>query len=116
MSPVSSSLRRRGISMRQGPIFRSVLLATSALVPLGLVQAQAGPQGGQVVGGSSTIVTQGSTTTITQTTERSAINWQTYNIGAGEKVQYIQPSANSISLNRVIGGGGPSVILSLIHI
>ncbi|MEW6454672.1 MAG: S8 family serine peptidase [Pseudomonadota bacterium] len=96
--------------MRERRTARSLLLATSALVPLGLLPAYAGPQGGQVVGGSSTISTQGSTTTITQTTDRSAINWQTYNVGAGEKVQYIQPNANSVSLNRVVGGLGPSSI------
>ena len=91
MSPVSSSLRRRGISMRQGRTLRTVLLATSALVPFGLVPAHSNPQGGQVVGGSASISTQGSTTTITQSTDRAVINWNTFNINAGETTRFIQP-------------------------
>jgi filamentous hemagglutinin family protein len=96
--------------MRQGRTFRSVLLATSALVPLGLVPAHSNPQGGQVVGGSASIATQGSTTTITQTTDRAVINWNTFNIGSGETTRFIQPNAGSIALNRVTGGLGPSTI------
>ncbi|MDH4450291.1 MAG: YDG domain-containing protein, partial [Rhodoferax sp.] len=33
-----------------------------------------------------------------------AINWQTFDIGAGYRVRFIQPSASSVALNRVIGG------------
>jgi filamentous hemagglutinin family protein len=62
------------------------------------------PQGGSVVAGSSTITQSSSTTmNITQTTDKSIINWQSYSIAANEKVQYFQPSSSSISLNRVTG-------------
>ena len=69
------------------------------------------PVEGTVVGGGSTI-TQISPKTlqIQQTADQSIINWRGYSIGVGELVQYIQPSASSISLNRVTGGD-PSVIL-----
>ena len=102
MSPVSSSLRRRGISMRQGRTLRTVLLATSALVPFGLVPAHSNPQGGQVVGGSASISTQGSTTTITQSTDRAVINWNTFNINAGETTRFIQPNSGSVALTTRI--------------
>jgi filamentous hemagglutinin family protein len=46
---------------------------------------------------------------ITQTSDKSIINWQKYGIGAGETVRYSQPSASSISLNRVTGTD-PTVI------
>ena len=96
--------------MRHGHTFRAVLLATSALVPLGLLPAYSNPQGGQVVGGSAAIATQGATTTITQTTDRAVINWNTFNIGSGETTRFVQPNSGSVALNRVTGGLGPSTI------
>lgn len=87
---------------------RSLLLTTSALVPLGLASALAGPQGGVVVGGGATIGGNGTNTVITQQTNNAIINWHTFNIGAGETVQFNQPGASAIALNRVIGQMGPS--------
>ena len=40
---------------------------------------------------------------ITQTTQKSIINWNSYNIGANATVNYVQPNARAISLNRVVG-------------
>ncbi|TAN43305.1 MAG: filamentous hemagglutinin N-terminal domain-containing protein [Nitrospirae bacterium] len=66
--------------------------------------AYALPRDGVVVGGSSTIAQPNATTmNITQTTAKSIINWQGYNIAANERVQYFQPSSSAISLNRVVG-------------
>lgn len=68
------------------------------------------PTGGQVVGGSATITrTNPNQLTITQSTDRTAINWNTFNIGAGNGVHFQQPSAGSIALNRVTSAD-PSVI------
>jgi filamentous hemagglutinin family protein len=35
-----------------------------------------------------------------------AINWQSYNVSADERVQYIQPNSSSISLNRILSNNG----------
>lgn len=87
------------------------LLATSALVPLGFGPAHANPLGAQVVGGSASVQGQGTASvTVTQSTDKAIINWNTFNIGAGEKTQFIQPSSSSVALNRVTGGLGPSQI------
>ena len=40
---------------------------------------------------------------VKQSTERLAINWQSFNIGAGNSVRFDQPAATSIALNRVLG-------------
>ena len=48
--------------------------------------------------------------TINQSTDKAVINWQTFNISSGETVQFIQPDAHSVALNRVLGSD-PSVIL-----
>src|SRR5664279_6616532 len=91
---------------------RKLLLTITALVPLGLVPAAANPLGAQVVGGSATVQGQGtSTVTVTQQTNSAIINWNTFNIGAGEKTNIFQPSSSSVQLDRVTGGLGPSQIL-----
>jgi filamentous hemagglutinin family protein len=90
---------------------RKLLLATTALVPFGLSAALANPLGGQVVGGSATIQGQGTpSVVINQSSSRAIINWNTFNIGTGEKTQFVQPSSSSVTLNRVTGGLGPSQI------
>ena len=91
---------------------RTILLVTSALVPLGLAPAAANPLGAQVVGGNATVQGQGTATvTVTQQTNSAIINWNTFNIGAGEKTNITMPSASSVQLDRVTGGLGPSQIL-----
>jgi filamentous hemagglutinin family protein len=94
--------------------WRALLLTTTALLAAG--PAAAGPDGGTVVGGSATISGQGSATvTINQTSDRAIINWQQFNIGAGELTQFNQPSSSSVALNRVTGGLGPSEILGTLR-
>ncbi|HKM64408.1 MAG TPA: filamentous hemagglutinin N-terminal domain-containing protein, partial [Acidisphaera sp.] len=88
------------------------LLATTALTAAILLHAEpartqpaagARPQGGQVVAGSASISTTPSTTTIDQTTQRAAINWNSFNVGSQQTVTFEQPSASSMTLNRVSG-------------
>ena len=91
---------------------RSVLLAATALLALGVAPVAAGPEGGTVVGGAATIQGQGGPSAIiNQTTPSAIINWNTFNIGVGESVRFNQPSSSSVALNRVTGGLGPSQIL-----
>src|ERR1019366_2210675 len=52
-----------------------------------------------------------STVTVTQQTNSAIINWNTFNIGTGEKTNIFQPSSSSVQLDRVTGGLGPSQIL-----
>jgi len=66
---------------------------------VGLSQAIAGPDGGQVVGGTGSIVHAGNTTTINQSTQNMAIDWQSYNVNANERVQSTPPNASSIKPN-----------------
>ena len=59
------------------------------------------PTGGQVAAGVAAIGTSGNTMTVTQTSDRAAINWNTFDIGSQAKVQFIQPSSSAVALNRV---------------
>lgn len=67
------------------------------------VSAFALPQGGVVSAGSASIANGGSSTTVTQTSQNAAINWQSFGIAAGQTVQFAQPNASSVALNRVLG-------------
>jgi len=67
------------------------------------ISGYANPDGGTVVAGAATIVTTGNTLTINQATDKLITNWQSFSIAPGETTQFIQPSASSVALNRVIG-------------
>jgi filamentous hemagglutinin family protein len=63
------------------------------------------PQGGQATVGGATYNYSGNQLTVTTTNgagNRSAINWQSFNIGAGNTTHIAQPNAQSSSLNRVV--------------
>ena len=65
-----------------------------------------------MVGGSAQINNPGTANvTINQHSDKAIINWHMFNIGVGEKTTFVQPNSNSIALNRVVGGMGPSEIL-----
>ncbi len=74
---------------------------------LAIVSAQtalANPNGGNVVAGSATINGQGTDRVrIDQASDRVIINWDNFSIGAGQGVDFRQPNARSIALNRVTG-------------
>ncbi len=83
----------------------STFLLRCAALFLGVpLAAVANPSGGTVAAGAATINHQGATTTITQGTDRAVINWNDFNVGAGELTRFVQPGAQSAVLNRVTGG------------
>src|ERR1043165_3667297 len=75
------------------------ILGAAAAVPLMPALARAQLTGGQVVQGSATINTSGPATTITAA-NNTIINFQSYNIGQGMSVRYIQPGESSRVYNR----------------
>ena len=73
-----------------------------------LAIAQALPSGGIVVGGStSATITSPSTSSmvINQQSQSAIINWQSFGIGSGASVQFVQPNSSASVLNRVQGSG-----------
>ena len=98
----------------------STALQTGALsVGLALAaQAQpapdAHPTGGAVTAGAASISRSSAATTISQTSARAAVNWQSFNVGSRQSVNFVQPSASAITLNRVVGPN-PSQIAGSIN-
>lgn len=75
--------------------------------------ANAGPAGGVVTAGSAGITATGAKTTITQQSQNAIINWRSFGIAAGESVQFAQPNASSVTLNRVLGSDASAIMGNL---
>jgi filamentous hemagglutinin family protein len=74
---------------------------------------QAAPTLPQVVNGQAAFNQQGNVFSITNT-PGTIINWQSFNIGAGEITRFIQQGGDSAVLNRIIGQD-PSKILGALQ-
>ncbi|MFM2067638.1 MAG: hypothetical protein RLZZ584_2547, partial [Pseudomonadota bacterium] len=61
------------------------------------------PTGGKVVSGNTALNQAGNQLTVNQASNRTTINWSTYNIGSQASVVYVQPGADAVALNRIVG-------------
>ena len=80
-----------------------VLASLGGLLSLSGVARAELPTVGQVVAGTGTISSAGTTMTIRQTSDRMATNWQSFSIGQGQTVNFVQPSSTAVAFNRVLG-------------
>ncbi|WP_301101408.1 YDG domain-containing protein [Propionivibrio sp.] len=67
------------------------------------------PVDGVIVGGSGAISQTPDTLIVNQSTANLAINWQRFNIGASETVNFVQPGRSAIALNRVLGSDATAI-------
>jgi len=85
----------------------AVALLASALASFGsnaqVPAPNALPTSGQVVAGQAAISQAGSTMNIQQSSQQAIVNWQSFNIGANATVNFQQPNASAVALNRVLG-------------
>ena len=109
---------RHAISLRQPSAFgqtgtkATLLMGTALQATVMLVLAQpagaqpapnAHPLGGSVVGGAATISRTPNNTSINQSTQRAAIDWQSFDVGSQQRVTFNQPSSSAATLNRITG-------------
>jgi filamentous hemagglutinin family protein len=71
------------------------------------------PTGGSVAAGNATIATQGNTLTVTQSSNAAALNWQSFDVAAGNTVTFVQPNSNAVALNRVTGPDASQILGNL---
>lgn len=68
------------------------------------------PSGGTVSTGSASISTQGATMTVQQGSTRSSIHWNSFSIGSGASVNFVQPAKDAVMLNRVTGPDASQIL------
>src|SRR5712664_1442588 len=82
----------------------------AAALSLTAIAAQAAPTGGQLVSGTGSIRQSGATTTISQTSQNASLNWTGFNIAPQEAVNFVQPSAGAIAVNRIFDTNGTQIL------
>ncbi len=60
-----------------------------------------GGANGWISSGQASLASNGSTLYVNQQSDKAILNWQSFNISAGNKVQFNQPDAGSVALNRI---------------
>ncbi len=89
----------------------ALTLARLGLLLVATHAAWAGaPSGGQGTTGSGQVSQSGNTTTIHQNSQTLSLNWQSFNVGAQETVNFVQPNASSIAINRILSATGSEIL------
>jgi filamentous hemagglutinin family protein len=91
---------------------RAALALLSSLVFAGAVQA-ADAANATVSAGVGNVATVGNTTTVTQGSNRLAIDWTSLSTRANEALIFNQPNASAIALNRITGSSPSELLGSL---
>jgi filamentous hemagglutinin family protein len=107
-------VRRSRRALLLGTALQATVVLVLALPARAQVAANARPTGGAVVGGSASISRTPNATTIDQTSQRAAVNWQSFDVGARQSVNFHQPNPSAVVLNRVVGPN-PSQIAGQIN-
>ena len=87
---------------------RAITALAIAALPFGA--ALADPTGGQVTAGSATISQSTNLTTINQATQNASLSWQTFNVGANQTVNFVQPNSTAIAINRIYDTNGSQIM------
>ena len=109
-----SAGRKRALQRRQPRLSRLLAWLLSAVLgSAGLAYAQvpAGtlPAGGTVVVGAGQVQQSNKLLIINQSSARLGMDWQSFNIGSAASVEFRQPDAGSVALNRVLGHSGSQI-------
>lgn len=112
---VTSELARRatrGHGARKRPPVRrrAVTLSALALCLFGTDIVNASPTGGQVTTGAGQISQSGNTTTVQQSSQTLSLNWQSFNVGVQETVNFVQPNSSSLAVNRINSATGSEIL------
>ena len=94
---------------------KNLLILTTICAASGaFAQNNSLPTGGKAVAGSATIIQSGNTLNVVQASQRAVVNWDSFNVGANAKVEFVQPNAQAVIHNRVVSAT-PSQIDGMIR-
>jgi filamentous hemagglutinin family protein len=86
-------------------------VSSSMILLAGSAYAQNLPMGGKITSGQGSISEPNRLSKkIEQTSDKLSIDWTSFNIASGSRVDFHQPDANAIALNRVIGSDGSKIM------
>jgi filamentous hemagglutinin family protein len=86
-------------------LFRNNPNLVLLLLALNIETALAAPVDGRAVQGAVSITYNPPVIRIVQQTEDAVVQWRSFNLAVGERLEIVQPSQNSRLINRVISGG-----------
>lgn len=115
--PAGAPPRRRAGRRRAGAAgtYSGACLSALLLACNGGARAAAPvlPSGGTVAAGAAQISQGGDKLTVRQSSQHLALDWRSFNIGAGKTVRFDQPQASSIALNRIFDQNASQILGSL---
>ncbi len=88
----------------------AMLLVTAGAMPAYALDPNALPSGAQLSAGAATVSQSGNRLNVNQASDRAILNWSSFNIGSNSAVNFAQPNASSVALNRVLSSGGATEI------
>src|SRR5580700_10676186 len=88
--------------------------ATPATLPVPCVAGNCGQNGpGFVTSGTAFAQQSGNKLTINNLSNSAILNWASFNVSANGQVQFVQPGAASIALNRIFQASPSSILGSI---
>lgn len=99
---------KRTRTPRRTPLRTTLRAGAAAVAACFITGALANPTDPTVVNGTASFNQAGSVLTVTNS-NGAVINWNSFSIAAGETTRFVQPSASSSVLNRVLGGDPSSI-------
>src|SRR3984885_14201956 len=109
-STASRNLVAAAISLAAAPLAHATAPCAAPVCGPTTLSATSHPLGGKVVSGSASITQVGNTTDIRQTSADVAIDWLSFNIGSQASVDFLQPSASAVAVNRISGTNGSQIL------
>jgi filamentous hemagglutinin family protein len=112
--PAAENARNQGkrVSRSAATLVATALMLGSAYAQAGVPAAgpTAGPSGGVITAGSASITQSANLTTITQASPRLSLTWNSFNIPAKDTVDFLQPSASALAVNRILDVNGTQIL------
>ena len=94
------------------PLSYAVLCVMHGLMPLNAMALDnnALPSNGQITAGSGSISQSGNVLDVNQNSQKLIATWDTFNVGRDATVNFHQPGASSVALNRVLSSDASQIM------